>query len=177
MQLCDGVLETLSHCSLMLPKFSCCYLEAFLSFDFFKLDIPEKLWMSSFNRFHELSFRREKYDLQYGLKFISIKWSDQKSTFRPSIVRVFGLIRANNGKIGLGFLVRHLLRVNWSIIICSQLTDTTNRNLLTRPRASSETTDSFLGFSSKHKHIRLCFFKLLWQQLNDHQVLEWISSW
>ena len=124
MQLCDGVLETLSHCSLMLPKFSCCYLEAFLSFDFFKLDIPEKLWMSSFNRFHELSFRREKYDLQYGLKFISIEWSDQKSTFRPSIVRVFGLICANNGKIGLGFLVRHLLRVNWSIIICSQLTDT-----------------------------------------------------
>ena len=36
----------------------------------------------------------------------------------------------------------------------------TSRNLLTRPRASSETTDSFfLGFSSKYKHTRLCFFK------------------
>ena len=53
----------------------------------------------------------------------------------------------------------------------------TNRNLLTRPRASSETTDSFfLGFSNKYKHTRLCFFKLLLQQLNDHQVLEEISS-
>ena len=53
----------------------------------------------------------------------------------------------------------------------------TSRNLLTRPRASSETTDSFfLGFSSKHKHTRLCIFKLLLQQLNDHQVLEEISS-
>ena len=51
----------------------------------------------------------------------------------------------------------------------------TSRNLLTRPRASSETTDSFLGFSSKYKHTRLCFFKFLWQQLNDHQVLERIS--
>ena len=53
----------------------------------------------------------------------------------------------------------------------------TSRNLLTRPRASSETTDSFfLGFSSKYKHARLCIFKFLWQQLNDHQVLEEISS-
>ena len=52
----------------------------------------------------------------------------------------------------------------------------TSRNLLTRPRASFETMDSFLlGFSSKYKHIRLCFFKFLWQQLNDHQVLERIS--
>ena len=53
----------------------------------------------------------------------------------------------------------------------------TSRNLLKRPRASSETTDSFfLGFSSKYKHTRLCIFKLLWKQLNDHQVLEEISS-
>ena len=53
----------------------------------------------------------------------------------------------------------------------------TSRNLLTRPCASSETTDSFfLGFSSKYKHTRLCIFKLLLQQLNDHQVLEEISS-
>ena len=53
----------------------------------------------------------------------------------------------------------------------------TSRNLLTRPRVSSETTNSFfLGFSSKYKHTRLCFFKLLWQQLNNHQVLEEISS-
>ena len=53
----------------------------------------------------------------------------------------------------------------------------TSRNLLIRPRASSETTDFFfLGFSSKHKHTRLCIFKFLWQQLNDHQVLEEISS-
>ena len=53
----------------------------------------------------------------------------------------------------------------------------TSRNLLTRPRASSETTDSlFLGFSSKYKHTRLCIFKFLWQQLNDHQVLKEISS-
>ena len=53
----------------------------------------------------------------------------------------------------------------------------TSRNLLTRPRASSETTDSFfLGFSSKYKHARLCIFKFLWQQLNDRQVLEEISS-
>ena len=53
----------------------------------------------------------------------------------------------------------------------------TSRNLLTRPRESSETMDSFfLEFSSKYKHTRLCFFKLLLQQLNDHQVLEEISS-
>ena len=53
----------------------------------------------------------------------------------------------------------------------------TSRNLLTRPHASSETTDSFfLGFSSKYKHTHLCIFKFLWQQLNDHQVLEEISS-
>ena len=53
----------------------------------------------------------------------------------------------------------------------------TSRNLLTRPRASSETTDSFfLGFSNKYKHTRLCIFQLLQQQLNDHQVLEEISS-
>ena len=52
----------------------------------------------------------------------------------------------------------------------------TSRNLLTRPCASSETTNSFFfGFSSKYKHTRLCFFKFLWQQLNDHQVLEQIS--
>ena len=52
-----------------------------------------------------------------------------------------------------------------------------SRNLLTRPCASSETTDSFfLGFSSKYKHTRLCIFMLLLQQLNDHQVLEEISS-
>ena len=52
----------------------------------------------------------------------------------------------------------------------------TSRNLLTRPRASSETTDSFfLGFSSKYKHTRLFFFKFLWQQLNNHQTLEEIS--
>ena len=38
----------------------------------------------------------------------------------------------------------------------------TSRNLLTRPRASSETTDHFfLGFSGKYKHTRLCFFKVL----------------
>ena len=53
----------------------------------------------------------------------------------------------------------------------------TSRNLLTRPCASSETTNSFfLGFSSKYKHTRLCIFKFLLQQLNDHQVLEEISS-
>ena len=53
----------------------------------------------------------------------------------------------------------------------------TSRNLLTRPRASSETMDSFfLGFSNKYKHTRLCIFKILLQQLNDHQVLEEISS-
>ena len=51
----------------------------------------------------------------------------------------------------------------------------TSRNLLTWPRANSETTDSFLGFSSKYKHTCLCIFKLLLQQLNDHQVLEEIS--
>ena len=49
----------------------------------------------------------------------------------------------------------------------------TSRNLLTQPRASFEITDSFfLGFPSKYKHTRLCFFKFLWQQLNDRQVLE-----
>ena len=53
----------------------------------------------------------------------------------------------------------------------------TSKNLLTQPRASSETTNSFfLGFSSKYKHTRLCIFKLLLQQLNDHQILEEISS-
>ena len=53
----------------------------------------------------------------------------------------------------------------------------TSRNLLTRPHASSETMNSFfLGFSSKYKHTRLCIFKFLLQQLNDHQVLEEISS-
>ena len=44
-------------------------------------------------------------------------------------------------------------------------------NLLTRPHASSETTDSFfLGFSSKYKHTRLCFFKLF------SAATEWLSS-
>ena len=52
----------------------------------------------------------------------------------------------------------------------------TSRNLLTRPHANPEIMNSFLGFSSKYKHTRLCFFKLLLQQLNDHQVLEEISS-
>ena len=33
----------------------------------------------------------------------------------------------------------------------------------------------FLGFSSKYKHTHLYFLKFLWQQLNDHQVLERIS--
>ena len=52
----------------------------------------------------------------------------------------------------------------------------TSRNLLTQPHASSETTNSFfLEFSSKYKHTCLYFFKFLWQQLNDHQVLERIS--
>ena len=52
----------------------------------------------------------------------------------------------------------------------------TSRNLLTRPHANSETTDSFfLKFFSKYKHTILCFFKFLWQQLNDHQALEEIS--
>ena len=49
-------------------------------------------------------------------------------------------------------------------------------NLLTRPRDSSETTDSFfLRFSNKYKHSCLCIFKLLLQQLNDHQALNEIS--
>ena len=53
----------------------------------------------------------------------------------------------------------------------------TSRNLLTRPRVNSETTNSFfLKFTSKYKHTRLCFFKFLLQQLNDYQVLEEISS-
>ena len=53
----------------------------------------------------------------------------------------------------------------------------TSRNLLTRPRASSKTTDSFfLGFSSKYMHTCFSFFKFLWQQLNDYQALEEISS-
>ena len=52
-----------------------------------------------------------------------------------------------------------------------------SRNLLTQLLTSSKTTDSFfLGFSSKYKHIRLCIFKLLLQQLNDHQILKEISS-
>ena len=52
----------------------------------------------------------------------------------------------------------------------------TSRNLLTRLRASFETSNSFfLGFSSKYNHTHLCFFKFLWQQLNDHQALEEIS--
>ena len=47
----------------------------------------------------------------------------------------------------------------------------TSRNLLTRPRASSKTTDSFfLGFSSKYKHTRLCFFKFF------NAATEWSSS-
>ena len=53
----------------------------------------------------------------------------------------------------------------------------TSRNLLTQSCASSKITNSFfLGFSSEYKHTRLCIFKLLWQQLNAHQVLEEISS-
>ena len=72
------------------------------------------------------------------------------------------------------------LRKNRSFTIATQTTHIlllpTNRNLLTRPHASSETTDSFfLGFCSKYKHIRLYIFKLLWQQLNNHQALEEIS--
>ena len=59
------------------------------------------------------------------------------------------------------------------IYIANILLLPTSRNLLTRPRASFETTDSFfLGFSSKYKHTRLCFFKFSWQQLNDRQALE-----
>ena len=33
----------------------------------------------------------------------------------------------------------------------------------------------FLGFCNKYKHTHLCIFKLLWQQLNNHQALEEIS--
>ena len=44
-------------------------------------------------------------------------------------------------------------------------------NLLTRPRASFETTGSFfLGVSSKYKHSRLCIFKLF------SVSTEWSSS-
>ena len=32
----------------------------------------------------------------------------------------------------------------------------------------------FLEFSSKYKHTHLCFFKFLWRQQNDYQVLEQI---
>ena len=40
-----------------------------------------------------------------------------------------------------------------------ELTDTTTCN--------SESTDSFfLGFTTKYKHTRLCFFRLQWQQLD-----------
>ena len=63
----------------------------------------------------------------------------------------------------------------------------TNRklNLLTRPRASSKTTDSFfLGFSNKYKHSRLCIFKLFsaatawssssqWNLLHDNPKHVW----
>ena len=34
----------------------------------------------------------------------------------------------------------------------------------------------FFRFSSKYKHTRLCIFKLLLQQLSDHQVFEEIST-
>ena len=48
------------------------------------------------------------------------------------------------------------------------LITTHQKNLLTRPRASSESTDSFfLGFTTKYKHTRLCFFRLQWQQLDQ----------
>ena len=71
-------------------------------------------------------------------------------------------------------------RKNRSFTIATQSTNIlllpTSRNLLTRPHASSETMNSFfLGFSGKYKHTRLCIFKLLQQQLNDHQALEEIS--
>ena len=47
----------------------------------------------------------------------------------------------------------------------------TSRNLLTRPYASSKTTNSFfLGFSSKYKYTRLCFFKFF------SAATEWSSS-
>ena len=60
--------------------------------------------------------------------------------------------------------------------ITNILLQPTSRNLLTRPRSNSKTTNFFfIGFSNKYKHTRLCFFKFLWQQLNDHQVLERIS--
>ena len=63
----------------------------------------------------------------------------------------------------------------------------TSRNLLTRPRASSETTDSFLGLSSKYKYSRLCFFKLFnaatkwslsyqWNLLLDNPKHVWRQS-
>ena len=63
-------------------------------------------------------------------------------------------------------------------------TQTTNILLLPTSRKLTDTTMCklrnhdffFLGFSSKYKHTRLCIFKFLWQQLNDHQVLEEISS-
>lgn len=62
MRLC-GVPATPPYCSLLVFKFSyfffffpiliwfsCCCLEAFPSSNFFKIDILEKLWMSSFRR-------------------------------------------------------------------------------------------------------------------------------
>ena len=73
----------------------------------------------------------------------------------------------------------NLLQKNQSFTIATQTTNIlllpTSRNLLTRPRASSKTMDFFLGFCIKYKHTHLCIFKLLWQQLNNHQALEEIS--
>ena len=46
---------------------------------------------------------------------------------------------------------------------------------ISKPWIPSFMDSFFLGFFSKYKHTRLCFFKLLWQQLNDYQALEEIS--
>ena len=76
------------------------------------------------------------FNFDFGLQYVVSKgklwptrWSKtypnqpvgSKINFWPFLVRVFGLILARNGKIGHGFLVRHPIRVNWSIVICSQL--------------------------------------------------------
>ena len=81
------------------------------------------------------------------------------------------------GEFNLAILKVNLnpLWMNRSFTIATYTTNIlllpTNRNLLTRQRASSETTDSFfLRFFNKYKHTRLCFFKLF------SAAIEWSSS-
>ena len=90
-------------------------------------------------------------------------------------IKTWGEFNLTILKVNLNTLLK-----NQSFTITTQTTNIlllpTSRNLLTRPRASSETIDSFFldssATTSTPAHVSL---SSLVQQLNDHQVLNEIS--